>query len=172
MACMMVAYGITADTEPLPPRWAGHRTPTASTTGTSRACSHNVIVVDDVADVLVSMGAFLKNAGFGVRKAANGDEALRAIASDASIDVLVTDFAMPGLNGADLIAQAVQIRPSLKALVITGYPNVDGLSDLPAGITVLAKPFRRDALVAAVESLVGTGSDQNLTASVFERVAE
>jgi DNA-binding NtrC family response regulator len=79
---------------------------------------------------------------------------------------------MPGLNGADLIAQAVQIRPSLKALVITGYPNVDGLSDLPAGITVLAKPFRRDALVAAVESLVGTGSDQNLTASVFERVAE
>lgn len=116
---------------------------------------HHVLVVDDVTDVLVTVGAFLVNAGFAVRKVANGDEALRLIASDPRIDVLVTDFAMPGLSGADLIEQAGQIRPRLRALVITGYPNADGLAELPPHTTILSKPFRRDTLLAAVRSLLG-----------------
>jgi DNA-binding NtrC family response regulator len=115
----------------------------------------HILVVDDVSDVLVTVGAFLVNAGFAVQKAANGDEALRLIASDPHIEVLVTDFAMPGLSGAELIAQAVQIHPNLKALVITGYPNADGLAELPPQTMVLAKPFRRDSLIAAVRSLLG-----------------
>ena len=111
-------------------------------------------MVDDVADVLVTFGAFLVNTGFAVRKVANGDTALRLIASDPRFDVLVTDFAMPGLSGADLIEQAGQIRPQLKALVITGYPNADGLAELPPHTTILAKPFRRATLLAAVSSLL------------------
>jgi CheY-like chemotaxis protein len=120
-----------------------------------RHTTHQLLVVDDVSDVLVTVGAFLSNVGFAVRKAANGDEALRMIASDPDIDVLVTDFAMPGLSGADLIAQGVQVRPKLKSLVITGYPNADGLAELPPNTIILAKPFRRDALITAVKSLLG-----------------
>jgi CheY-like chemotaxis protein len=116
---------------------------------------HNILVVDDVNDVLVTVGAFLVNAGFAVQKASNGDEALKMIVTNPQIDVLVTDFAMPGLTGADLIAQAIQIRPSLKALIITGYPNADGLAELPPRTTILVKPFRRDTLIAAVKSLFG-----------------
>ena len=56
----------------------------------------------------------------------------------------------------DLITQAMQIRPSLKALIITGYPNAAGLANLPTGTMVLSKPFRRNALVAAVKSLLGS----------------
>jgi CheY-like chemotaxis protein len=148
LACMIMAYGLVPKRS-ASSNLAAARTPAANSTATG----HRVIVVDDVADVLVSVGAFLVNAGFGVRKASDGDEALKLIASDPCIDVLVTDFAMPGLNGAELIAQATQIRPCLKAVVITGYPNADGLGALPAGTTVLTKPFRRDALVTAVRSL-------------------
>ncbi len=120
----------------------------------SRVGRH-ILLVDDVADVLVSVGAFLVNAGYAVRKAANGDEALRIIAGDPQIEVLITDFAMPGLNGAELIAQARDVRPNLKALMITAYPNADGLAELPPHTMTLVKPFRRAALLAGVNSLLG-----------------
>ncbi len=116
--------------------------------------AQHVLLVDDLADVLVSVGAFLLNAGYTVRKAANGDDALQLIAADPRIEVLVTDFAMPGLNGAGLIAQATEIRRNLKALVITGYPNADGLAQLPPHTMVLTKPFRRNTLIAGVRSLL------------------
>ncbi len=163
LACMLIACGLVPGRTPLLNLAEGR-------IHASNVNEHHVIVVDDVADVLVSVGAFLVNAGFPVQKAANGDEALRAIANDPSIDVLVTDFAMPGLNGADLIGQATQIRPSLKAVVITGYPNADGLADLPAGTTVLMKPFRRDALVAAVKSSFDNNTDRHWTAKLRETV--
>lgn len=147
LACMLIAYGLVASRTPPLPLSEKQHAPAFNANG------HRVIVVDDVADVLVNVGAFLVNAGFAVRKAANGDEALQIIAGEPSIDILVTDFAMPGLNGAELIRQATELRPSLKAVVITGYPNADGLGDAPVGTTVLTKPFRRDALVAAVRSL-------------------
>jgi DNA-binding NtrC family response regulator len=163
---MILAYGL------VPERSVAQSTLTAAVRLTN-AAEHRVIVVDDVTDVLVSVGAFLVNAGFAVTKASNGDEALRVIAGDPGIDVLVTDFAMPGLNGADLIAQAAMVRPSLKALVITGYPNADGLNNLPTGTMVLTKPFRRDALVAAVKSLfVSDSAGHDQAAKVSETVSD
>ena len=54
--------------------------------------------MDDNTDVLVATGAFLTKEGFSVQMSTNGDEALRLIANDPKIDVLITDFAMPGLS--------------------------------------------------------------------------
>ena len=156
LAYDLMAYGLVATK-------AGHkaRQPDATeilrgaeTCDGSQPTDHRILVVDDVADVLVAVGAFLANAGFTVQKAANGDDALHLIASDPDIDVLVTDFAMPGVSGVDLVTQAVQLRPNLKALVITGYPNADGLAELPPHTAILTKPFRRDALIAGVQSLL------------------
>jgi CheY-like chemotaxis protein len=126
---------------------AGHSDPSPDT-------GHHILVVDDVSDVLVAVGAFLMKEAFVIRQATSGDEALRLIASDSRIGVLITDFAMPRLNGVELIAQATQIRPNLKALVITGYPNADGLAELPPHTAILVKPFRRDTLIAGVRSLL------------------
>jgi len=131
--------------------------------GLTAPSGQHLLLVDDATDVLVSVGAFLVNAGFVVRKIANGDDALGIIASDPRIAVLVTDFAMPGLNGAELIAQATQIRPDLKSLVITGYPNADGLGALPQQTAVLAKPFRRTTLITAVRSLFDTTEAEHKT---------
>jgi len=62
-----------------------------------------------------------------------------------------------------LIVQATQIRPDLKTLVITGYPNADGLDALPSKTAVLVKPFRRTALINVVRSLFDTTEAQTIT---------
>jgi CheY-like chemotaxis protein len=155
LAYLITAYGMAPNTPKL------DLATTNDSEHSPRADQH-LLLVDDAPDVLVSVGAFLMNAGFVVRKIASGDEALAIIASDTRIKVLVTDFAMPGLNGADLIAQATQIRPDLKNLVITGYPNADGLSALPAQTAVLSKPFRRTALINMVKSLFDTTEEETV----------
>jgi len=123
----------------------------------SSAVPH-VLVVDDSADVLVAIGAFLLGEGFVVVSAADGDTALRLIASDPQIGILVTDFVMPGLSGVDLITLALKMRPDLKAVLITAYPGADGLAELPSHIKVLAKPFRRSVLINQVKNLIKESS--------------
>jgi DNA-binding NtrC family response regulator len=62
---------------------------------------------------------------------------------------------MPGMSGAELISQAEKIRPKLKALMMTGYPDADELAQLPPDTPVLIKPFRRAELIDGVRSLLG-----------------
>jgi CheY-like chemotaxis protein len=157
LAYTLMAYGLAA-TGPEPAAARSEIAIQQSSAGRldrPRDTGHHILVVDDVSDVLVAVGAFLMKEAFVIQHAANGDEALRLIASDPRIGILITDFAMPGLNGVELIAQATRMRPNLKALVITGYPNADGLAELPPHTTILVKPFRRDTLIAGVRSLLG-----------------
>jgi CheY-like chemotaxis protein len=111
------------------------------------------LLVDDNAEVLVTIGAFLTAAGFDVVRARNGDEALARLASSRKFVLMVTDYAMPGISGVDLAAQALERLPALKVLIITGFPSDAGLFDRPSSVVLLAKPFRRAALIAAVRSL-------------------
>jgi DNA-binding NtrC family response regulator len=131
----------------------------------------NILVVDDDAEALVTVGAFLVNAGLIVEKAASGDEALRKIAADPSINVLVTDLLMPGMSGADLITHAKRVRPNLRALVITGYPDADELVELPPHTPILVKPFRRAALLVEVKSLLGKIPVPNRTDELIAKTA-
>ncbi len=115
------------------------------------------LLVDDHPDVLVGVGAYLESAGFDVVRAGSGDEALAYLACGQTFDLLVTDYAMPGLNGAELAVQALEQVPDLKVLIITGYPSDAGLFDRPANVALLAKPFRRAALIEVLQSLFASG---------------
>ncbi len=162
LSFLLMAYDLVSPKAQIamsPPDTAGEmqREPaTEVTADRPSTAGRRVLVVDDVSDVLVTVAAFLTSAGFVVVTAADGDTALRLIATDKLIGILVTDFVMPGLSGADLIAQAMQLRPDLRALLITGYPNADGLANLPPGVAILAKPFRRAALIERLSGLSGT----------------
>ena len=73
------------------------------------------------ADVLVDLG-------YDVIEAASGEQALRLLDEGPAPDVLVTDYLMPGMSGADL-AQAVRARkPGLPILIVSGYANPDGIA--------------------------------------------
>lgn len=121
--------------------------------------SGRVLLVDDVSEVLVTAGAFLERAGFQVSRAENGDQALALLAAGERFDALVSDYAMPGLNGLGLIEQVRAVQPNLPALLITGFAEVDSADTLPAAVAILCKPFQRRQLVEAVLHVLALGAD-------------
>ena len=81
----------------------------------------HVLVVDDDDAVRETLTLSLADAGFVVAGAEDGPAALEYIDSGAMMDVLVTDFSMPGINGIELIRAAQDRRPGLPAILLTGH---------------------------------------------------
>lgn len=75
---------------------------------------------------------------------------------DDSIDLLITDIQMPGLNGIDLLRKAREQDPNLLALILTAYPTVEtAVKTMKLGATdYITKPFHPDDLLATVKRLV------------------
>jgi PAS domain S-box-containing protein len=113
-----------------------------------------LLLVDDVADVLVISAAFLRGAGFDVAFASSGDEALARLSAGERFDALVSDYALPGLNGVELILQARQLRPGLPALLISGFTDIAQVDALPPGVALMSKPFQRREFVAALHRAI------------------
>ena len=110
-----------------------------------------VLVVDDEPLVVGYMERALTEAGYRVRTASNGRQALeRAADPSAPLDVLVTDISMPGLTGVELAALVTQTRPSTRVLLISGA--APELRELPWPSVM--KPFSPQELVAAVAELL------------------
>jgi CheY-like chemotaxis protein len=106
-----------------------------------------VLAVDDDHIVLLNTAAMLADLGHTVLQAASAGQALQILAQQP-VDLLVTDFAMPEMNGGEL-ADAVQGQfPELPILLISGY------ADLPTGLALrfnrLSKPFYQDELARAI----------------------
>ena len=93
--------------------------------------------------------------GGGVRTAASPDEALRiSAAHPESIDLLVSDVVMPGMNGRDLARELTAKRPNLRSLFMSGYTShvIARHGFLEPGLHFLQKPFTLEDLAAAVRS--------------------
>ncbi len=121
------------------------------------------LLVDDHPDVLVGVGAYLSGAGFEVTRVPTGDDALSVLVSGQAFALLVTDYAMPGMNGVDLARQALEWKPDLKVVIITGYPSDAGLFSRPSSVALLAKPFRRSALIEVLQTLFATDASGEAT---------
>ncbi|HYF88006.1 hybrid sensor histidine kinase/response regulator [Azospirillum sp.] len=111
-----------------------------------------VLLVEDDALVRMANAAVLDEAGILVSEAATGEEALAVLEADEGIGVLVTDFAMPGMTGADLTRIVRSHRPGLPVLIVTGYAEKAVLQDLgrEAGIRILSKPIPPSALIGHI----------------------
>lgn len=96
----------------------------------------------------------LADAGYTVVSVGSGHEALQKIHAGLAFDALVTDYAMPGMSGAELAHQVRVLRPNIPALMITGFAT---LTEREAGgLPRLAKPFRQAELVGTVADLLET----------------
>jgi PAS domain S-box-containing protein len=106
-----------------------------------------VLAVDDDEIVLINTAALLTDMGHTVIQAQSGHEALR-ILSKNRVDLLLTDYAMPGMTGGEL-ADAVQAGwPELPVLMTSGYAEIP--EGIALGVPRLPKPFRPYQLAAAV----------------------
>ena len=119
--------------------------PQAETAGEAGDTRHVLVVDDDplVREVLVLS---LEDAGFAVAGAANGAEALAHIDSGAPVDAMVTDFAMPGMNGLELVRAAQARNPELPSFLLTGHVGdieaAPGQSGPKGRFILLQKPIR------------------------------
>lgn len=108
------------------------------------------LLVDDEDLVRASTADMLADLGFDVIEARSGEEALRLLDQDAKIDLLVTDHIMPQMTGAELAHAAMQRRPGLRILVVSGYSDAIGLS---SALPRLEKPFRQSDLAAQIAAM-------------------
>ncbi len=125
------------------------------TSVTPLAQQTHVLVAEDDALLRTLAEHTLQSAGYRVKTARSGDQALTMLKSDETIMVLITDVMMPGLRGPELIAQARRVRPELKVLCTSGYAwsaLEDQKAEL-AGVSFLDKPYLPSALVRAVRAL-------------------
>jgi CheY-like chemotaxis protein len=118
-----------------------------------------VLVVDDNEDVRDVMVAYLETLGYQSLQAASGRDALELLADAGdSVDVLLADYAMPGMSGADLARTVGANWPELPIVVITGYADTTGLGDQLADTVLLHKPFGINELGSAIETAVQRNS--------------
>lgn len=115
-----------------------------------------ILVVDDDPAVRETTAALLAELGHHPLEAADGRAALRLIGQEPDIGLVVTDFAMPRLNGLDLALQARALRPGLPVLLMTGYAD---LSMVPPEFPVLRKPFREDELAARIAAILAASPE-------------
>jgi signal transduction histidine kinase/CheY-like chemotaxis protein len=115
-----------------------------------------VLVVDDQDDVRNFCSRVLVRLGYDVVTAGGGLEALEVMAQ-SPVDLLVTDIMMPQMTGTELLGKAHALYPSLAAVVITGFADVDlAIKALRAGAhDFVTKPFGIPDLKAAVEHALG-----------------
>jgi CheY-like chemotaxis protein len=96
--------------------------PAASLTRESRSRESVLLVVEDEADVRDMVCDFLRESGYRVLSAGDGNHALRLAESHAGpIDLLVADVVMPGMSGRDLADRLSSLRPEMQVLFMSGY---------------------------------------------------
>ena len=98
-----------------------------------------ILIVDDDAGMRDVLEKWFRSAGYDVIVAANGLEAVGHVRSDAGkIDLVISDFNMPVMNGAEAIRRIHETRPDVRFICMTGYSDID----LPPAVTLVSKPFK------------------------------
>jgi PAS domain S-box-containing protein len=121
-------------------------------TGVLNIKSCNVLLVDD--DVLIGMSTqmTLEDLGHSVIVVLSGENALSVLRDGAAVDIVVTDQAMPGMTGLELVGRIKAEWPALPVLLATGYDELPGDNNVPR----LMKPYKQEVLAARIAELVGT----------------
>ena len=101
-----------------------------------------VLVVEDAEPLRRLICEALSASGCKVLSAPDGQEALRIVSREGSVDLLLTDVIMPGMNGPALAKQVRSLRPQMKILYMTGYSGEFIRADmLTPGVSLIQKPF-------------------------------
>ncbi|MGR3908138.1 ATP-binding protein [Burkholderia sp. SR8] len=116
-----------------------------------------ILVVEDDADVRLTVVDMLAQLGYKVLTASDGEAALRMLDSGTPIDLLFTDVIMPGrIKGGELARRAALRTPPLPVLFTSGYTRDEIFHSgrLDPGVMLLGKPYRRDELATRVRSVL------------------
>ena len=135
--------GEAASDAPSSPSWDG-------TAGDGSGAGRTVLVVDDDDDVRATIRYALEAMNYTVEEAVDGPSALARL-RERRPDLAIVDFAMPGINGAEVAREARKLHPGLPVLFASGYSDTDALHDaLGKDAPLLRKPFQVSDLAEQV----------------------
>ncbi|HKU07124.1 MAG TPA: response regulator, partial [Bradyrhizobium sp.] len=120
----------------------------------------SVLLVDDDLLVLENIAAMLDDLGHAVIEARSGEEAMQLLRRTPKLDIVVTDYAMPGMNGLQLAEAVATERPGMPVVLCTGYADLLGAArpHLPR----LSKPFDQAALASAMEEAIAAANTRTV----------
>jgi two-component system response regulator HydG len=112
----------------------------------------SILVVDDDTELLRALEKTLRTAGYAVRTAADGEEALKRLA-EAPAQLVLTDLLMPGMDGIQLLREVKSLAPGSEVLLMTAHATIErAVEAMRLGAhDFVEKPFVREHLLLAVE---------------------
>jgi PAS domain S-box-containing protein len=128
----------------------------ASDEGDAEERTATVLIIDDDPDVRGFIAEALADQQYRVREAADGKSGLKAFA-DEQPDLVVLDFVMPEMSGADVASEILAKHPAQKILFVSGYSETDAIKRIAPNAPLLSKPFRAEALCKAVQRALSGG---------------
>ena len=109
----------------------------------------SILVIDDDPEVREFICASLADYGYRVRGAADGNSGIDAFAAERP-DLVVLDYAMPGMSGGDVATQILKREPGQPILFVSGYSESEAIRRAAPDARLLPKPFKPETLDAAV----------------------
>jgi PAS domain S-box-containing protein len=127
--------------------------------------SETILVAEDETALREKLRQVLAKAGYRVLAAANGSDAFRlCVENEGRVDLLLTDVVMPEMSGDWLAQRLINLRPQIKVLYMSGYPDFNDadtcLRSLP---NVLRKPFTKEVVLRRVRAVL---DDNDIAAAV------
>jgi len=118
----------------------------------------NVLLVDDEPSIRLTMGEFLRRAGYSVLIEADYDSAMTHNAED--LDVVVVDINLPGKSGIQLLQHLRDARIYIPVIMITGEPNLSVIPEIvrAGAYDFIAKPIIKDGYLTPQVAMVGFDS--------------
>lgn len=120
-----------------------------------------ILLVDDDNGVREVTATLLRDLGYDVLEAGSGGAALDRLEQESRVDLMLLDFAMPGMSGADLARRVQRNRPSLPMLFITGFAERTALAGV-AEQHIINKPYRRDDLAQKIRGVLAETGTANV----------
>ncbi|RMG00686.1 MAG: response regulator [Nitrospirae bacterium] len=116
-----------------------------------------ILVVEDDETVRDLIKTLLETMGYTVKEAPNGLEGLRIFESEGKFDLIITDMIMPEVGGMELVREIRKKDPSVKVVVLSGYPDLEDEEMILAGGVdrVIGKPINIKPFAKAIHELLG-----------------
>ena len=116
-----------------------------------------ILLAEDDAIMRRLTRKMLEAHGYKVLEAEDGHSALEVIGSDhASIDLILTDVVMKGMNGPELVLRLIESHPGMKVVYMSGYTGeLVANHGIDSGIPLLEKPFTRAGLLKMLDAALG-----------------
>ncbi len=119
--------------------------------------SHSILIVDDEPDIRGTLQEFLEDEGYNVITAESGAQALTIIESE-TVNLVLTDLLMPGMDGIELTKQISRTKPELPVVLMTAYASIEyAVESIKAGaLDFIPKPFKFNHTLFIIQKALET----------------